>query len=146
MAAEGGLADARLQGPTSDVSEALTQIELIVRRIAGGGRVGPSTSPYHDLGISGDDALEMLEEIASRLNVSFEDFKLDRYFPQEVESFGEHLGRLLGRRPKRKRLTLQHLASVAERGSWFDPMPMSRLGSGVEMSVVPERRRSAQFA
>jgi hypothetical protein len=33
--------------------------------------------------------------------------------------------KLLGRAPKRERLTLRHLASVAERGVWFDPWQTS---------------------
>jgi hypothetical protein len=107
------------------VSEALTQIELIVQRIACVRRVDPDSSPYHDFGISGDDAFEMLEDIAERFNISFTGFQFDRYFCQEDEALGEHLMKLLGRAPKRERLTLRHLSYVAERGTWFNPEPTS---------------------
>jgi len=107
------------------VSDALAQIELIVQRIADVRSVSPNVCPYHDLGISGDDAFEMLEEIGKRFDVSFAGFQFDRYFPREVEALGEHFSRLLGRRPKRERLTIQHLAYVVERGAWFAPEPRS---------------------
>ena len=112
-------------GYNPDVSDALIQIELIVQRIACVRRVDPDTSPYHDFGISGDDASELLEEIAERFNVSFAGFQFDRYFCEEVDALGEHLLKLIGLAPKRERLTVQHLASVAERGAWFNPEPTS---------------------
>lgn len=99
------------------MTDALAQIELIVQRIADVRSVRPNISPYHDLGISGDDAFELLKEIGERFDVSFAGFQFDRYFPQEAEALGEHFSRLLGRRPKRERLTIQHLAYVAERGA-----------------------------
>jgi len=50
-----------------------------------GKRVTTETCLWHDLHISGDDAAELLEEIAKRYHVTFQDFPFRDYFPNETE-------------------------------------------------------------
>lgn len=81
------------------------------------------SSLWHDLGINGDDAVELLEEIAKRYNVTFQDFWFPDYFPNETE--GGLLARLFEwleiPAAKHRRFTVGHLLAVIERGHWFDP-------------------------
>ena len=103
------------------MSEPLAEVEAIVRQITGGADVQPTSRLFHDLGIGGDDAFEMLEQVAERFGVSFSGFQFSRYFPDESEALGAHWARVLHLPLRRESLTVQHLAAVAERGAWFDP-------------------------
>ena len=100
---------------------AVDKVSAIVRRISCARSVNAQTRVYHDLGIGGDDAWEMLGKIASGSALDFSGFVFSRYFPDETEVFGEHVAKAFGRRSKRQPLTVQHLASVVELGNWFDP-------------------------
>jgi len=41
-------------------------------------------SLFHDFGIDGDDALELIQEYSSRFNVSTDKFNLNEYFGKEL--------------------------------------------------------------
>jgi len=56
-----------------------------------------------------------------RFGTSFSDFSCNRFFPEETEAMGAHLAATLGFHGKWQAVTVQHLADVAVRGSWFDP-------------------------
>jgi hypothetical protein len=63
----------------------------------------------------------MLEQIASAYGVLFESLKFQHFFPIEEEALGAYWAKKLGFRPKYEPLTVQHLAAVVERGTWFEP-------------------------
>ena len=79
-----------------------------------------NTRVYQDLGISGDDASELLEKIHLQFGTSFDGFRFVDYFPNETEALWLHWFRWLGLNSK-KELTLLHLASVVESGRWSEP-------------------------
>ena len=107
------------------MSPQLAEVEAIVRRITRCREIAPTSRLFHDLGLSGDDAFEVLEEVGSKFGVTFSGFEFERYFPQEEEAFWAHLARVLGLRLRREPLTVGHLAGVAARGAWFEPPPTS---------------------
>ena len=53
---------------------AIDKICAIVRRVSGARSVNAETRVYHDLGIGGDDAWEMLEEMRSETTLDFTEF------------------------------------------------------------------------
>ena len=93
-----------------------------------------ASSLYHDLGITGDHAREIMIDVAKRYGTSFKGFKFPSYFPKENEPVWNKLARKVGAKRKLKRFTVRHLASVIERGSWFEP--------GAKHSVAPRPRTS----
>jgi hypothetical protein len=81
-----------------------------------------STSLYHDLQIAGDDASELLAQISRKFSVSFDGMHFAAYFPDEAEAMWRNWASKLGLRDRnRRRLTIEHLLAVIERGRWFDP-------------------------
>ena len=120
----------------------LAELIGIVRRITGVRRIVPTSRLFHDLGMAGDDASEVLEEVAAKFGVIFPGFDFDRYFPQENEAFGAHLARMFRLRLRREPLTLEHLARVADYGVWFDP-PIAAGASGADLSAVTRSGHSA---
>ena len=84
-------------------------------------KVLAQTELYHELGIAGDDAVELLEDVHERFGTSFSDLEFDDYFPVVSEATGGRLSRLLGIRSNKRPLTFGHLVRVVERGRWFDP-------------------------
>ncbi len=104
-----------------DVAEVIDVVRKFVGRR---GVIDGSTRIYHDLHIAGDDAGELLDEIAKRFGVSFEGLDFHRYFPNESDAFFYFLARrFLGYRDRRHApLTVGHLTVVAQRGAWFDPV------------------------
>lgn len=77
---------------------------------------------YHDLGIGGDDAGELLDEMQDKFGVLFDGFDFQKYFPNEHEIFWLHIAKLLGRTDKaHKPVSIGHLKQVVLRGKWFDP-------------------------
>jgi hypothetical protein len=83
--------------------------------------VVPDTALYHDLGITGDHAREIMFDIAKRYGTSFKGFKFVSYFPKESEPVWNKLARRIGVRRKLKRLTVRHLVAVIVYKSWFEP-------------------------
>jgi len=101
------------------------ELVAMIRQISGGRTpIGLSTAIYHDLQIAGDDAFDLIARIRDRYGVSFSAMDFQRYFPPEGEALFCYLASKFGYRDKRRpRLTVEHLLSVIERGSWFDPQP-----------------------
>lgn len=109
---------------THDMHERVVEhLVAIVRGITRSkSAISESALIYDDLLIAGDDAWELLTKVTAEFGTSFDGFEFAEYFPAETEAFWEHLGKMfrLSRRP-RKRLSVQHLVQVIERGSWFEP-------------------------
>jgi Protein of unknown function (DUF1493) len=97
-------------------------VALLIQRILVSSKpISMSAAIFHDLGIAGDDADELLKDVASRFGTSFAGLDFHAYFPDETEAFVWHWASKLGFRPKHKVLTVAHLVAVVERGSWFEP-------------------------
>lgn len=45
-----------------------------------------SDSIFHDLGVDGDDAIDLIRDYSERFNVSLDDFKINDYFGSEGSS------------------------------------------------------------
>jgi Protein of unknown function (DUF1493) len=104
----------------------VTEAELIalIRRVSGERRkpITRGTAIYHDLQIAGDDADDLLQEIAKCYSVSFKEVDLNLYFPNETAAGWHWLRSKLGWRDNsRPPLTVEHLLAVIERGEWFPP-------------------------
>jgi hypothetical protein len=93
---------------------------LIQRILASIEPISMSAAIFHDLGIAGDDAHELLKDVTARFGTSFAGLDFHSYFP-EFEAFVWHWASRLGFRPKHKVLTVAHLVAAIERGSWFEP-------------------------
>ena len=98
-------------------------IPMVQRIMCSRDPVPLSTALYQDLGIGGDDAFELLEEIAARFGTSFKGLDWPVYFPNESEAMWRHWAKKLGFRQNFKRITVGHLVAVVERGEWFEPSP-----------------------
>ena len=90
-----------------------------------GGRVkngSLSSRLYHDFSLSGDDAWEFLEAFASKYNVEMKKFNFETFFVTEGDAMWLWMIEIFGWRDKKVvPVTVSHLVSVAEKGSWFDP-------------------------
>ena len=85
--------------------------------------VTASTRLLHDLGIDGDDAIEILTDFGKRFGVDFSSFSFERYFGSELGAGIRWLVRKVHgadaiRFPP---ITLQDLLDAANRGSWLEP-------------------------
>ena len=64
----------------------------------------------------------MLAEISKKFGVSFKGMNFTAYFADEAEAMWRYWASKLGLRDgNRRRLTVEHLLAVIERGEWFDP-------------------------
>ena len=95
------------------MSEALDHVSTLVLQISGARHVEASVRVHHDLGIAGDDATRLLQEMTSKFSVSFEGFEFARFFPSETEAFDAQIADLIGLGGQRQPLTVQHLAHRA---------------------------------
>jgi hypothetical protein len=93
----------------------------IVAKIAAARSVTRNQRLYHDLGLAGDDAVELLDEVHARFGTGFTDFRFYDYFPDEGEVVWDRLERLLRIAVRRKPFTVAHLTAVVRRGVWFEP-------------------------
>lgn len=118
------------------------ELEGIVRRYCGfwrGRSISNQTRIYFDLGIYGDDAWELLEEIHNRFGTRFEGFDGPTYFPEEMGTAGKWIAWLFGKPEPWKPVTFGHLFKVVEAGRWFDP-PDDAMGSGLRPWWAKRRR------
>jgi hypothetical protein len=92
-----------------------------LRKYAGSVEINEETKVYHDLKISGDDALELLGDLRDEFGTDFSKLNFSEYFPEESEAFPEHLARLLGSGAARKPLSVGHLLQVVRVGQWQEP-------------------------
>lgn len=90
------------------------------------GGIRPESRILHDLGISGDDAVELLTAFAREFNVNLSEFPFDQYFPDEASfsfrSLWTWLLKLAGRRVSEmdawRPITVADLERAAELGRW----------------------------
>ena len=75
----------------------------------------------HDLGIAGDDALELLETIHDRFGTSFAEMPFVDFLPYETDALWCHWVMRLGFKSDKRELTIDHLAKVIDRCVWFEP-------------------------
>ena len=89
-------------------------------------KIRPESRIYHDLGINGDDADELLRAFAREFNVDLTEFPFDKFFSDEASvSLGPlwtWLLKLAGRQASdtgdRCQITLADLELAAELGRW----------------------------
>jgi len=81
------------------------------------------TRLVHDLGIAGDDAVELMEAYVERFSVDCQGLIFENYFPCEgFDLIGIVIS--LFRRPKRlKPITVSMLIESARAGRWLDRNP-----------------------
>jgi len=82
-------------------------------------KLKPELSLYHDLGVDGEDALELLEAFSKVFNVDVTGFPLPDYFGNEgsMSPIGFLKGLITSRtKDCKKRLTIEDLIESAERG------------------------------
>jgi Protein of unknown function (DUF1493) len=84
-------------------------------------RIHDSIRIYHDLLISGDDAVELLERVHNAFGTRFDGFTFETYFPDETESISTRIAKFFGINDGKREFTFKHLLSVVDRGAWFDP-------------------------
>jgi hypothetical protein len=96
-------------------------IALVHRKMANPKPVPVTAAIWHDLYIGGDDAYELLDEVAKRFGTSFVGFDFPAYFPNETEALSAFWRARFGFPRKFKRLTIDHLIAVIRRGEWFEP-------------------------
>ena len=97
-----------------------------------------SSRLYHDLGIYGDDACEMLEEVREKFGVDFTGFDFSRYFPNETDGSILPLFKMFGYKGRRfTGFPVGHLRAVAASGRWFEPELQSSATPADAMSAKP---------
>lgn len=101
-----------------DLPERLTSR---LRKFVGNANISGQTRIYHDLGIGGDDAWELLDDVREEFGVDFSNFNFSKYFPDESEALPEKIARAFKLGPKRPPLTVDHLLKAIEVGRWEEP-------------------------
>ncbi len=102
--------------------QVMEKLQAILERIvASSVNISEALEIYRDLGIAGDDAWDMIDEIQKQFGTRFEGLEFDKHFPGEQEALFLHIGKLFGLRKKiGKSLTFGHLVDVIEKGVWFE--------------------------
>jgi hypothetical protein len=85
-------------------------------------RVSPHQRLYQDLGLSGDDMMEIFAALSERFGTRFAALQFEEYFPDESEGLTDRIEGWVGLARNRKVLTIRHLSAVAQRGEWFEPL------------------------
>jgi acyl carrier protein len=78
-------------------------------------RIRPETFINKDLGVDGDDAVDLLREIQKRFQIDLNDFQVDRYFGPESWDLAGLLRKIF----RGEKLRLEPL-SVRELGEYVD--------------------------
>lgn len=76
---------------------------------------------YHDLGITGDDAYELLENIQKRFGTNFRKLDFHKYFSADPDFITGLIERWFPSVITEKPVTIRHLVDVVRAGHWFDP-------------------------
>jgi hypothetical protein len=97
------------------------QLRHLIEEVSGSTGVLPETRLFHDLHLGGDDVMEILERIAATYATSFAELSFTDFFHEEHEALLGALWTSLGFRTSKKPVTVQHLADVVRRATWFDP-------------------------
>ena len=79
------------------------------------------TEVNNDLGLIGDDADAMLLAFMEKFNVNLENINFTNYFVPELVFKYWYYKWFKPDKLKRRPLTVEHMAEVAERGHWFEP-------------------------
>ncbi len=97
--------------------------ELILQNSGWGRPIFDGTELWHDVGVGGDDAMELLEYVHGKYGTRFDSLEFGDYFPNE--SMGllwlAWKKRLGFSDTKHKSFTFGHLLAVVHKGQWFDP-------------------------
>lgn len=115
------ITDQQMTNPSDHELELLAMI----KRVADSRKpVSRHAAIFHDLQIHGDAAIELLDGLTRRWNVSFEGFDFPAYFPKETEygALSFCAAKLGFRDKKRRQLSVAHLLEVIHRGAWFEPV------------------------
>lgn len=107
-------------------AETWQRLDALLRKITGIRRpILDSTRLFHDLSLSGEDAVEFLNYVHQTFGTRFEGFEFDVYFPDELDGFLMHIAKhLFGYKARRyKDFRFGHLVQVVEAGAWFEPAP-----------------------
>lgn len=91
-------------------------IDLIIKQ-SGLSDIALDQDLERDLGISGDDALELMLAIEQEFDVDFNQFKFSDYFYDEMQQM-QRFFHWLTRRYKRKVITAEDLIAAIEQGKW----------------------------
>lgn len=84
--------------------------------------ITPDSQVYHDLGLRGTDAYELLQFVESKFSVDFAGFRFKRYFHGEYFGVKDIIRYMFGIYDESKaRLTVGHLVDVAMAGEWHEP-------------------------
>ena len=92
------------------ISDAIAKLMSVRREV-----ITPATRINKDLGITGDDAVELLQGISKLFGVTFEDFDYTKYFDSENLNLAGAIRDLI----KGKKLTLDSL-SVSDLAAYVD--------------------------
>lgn len=111
----------------------MTVAEEVVALVAKkSGRPESSITPektFYQLGIDGDDAVELIDELGRRFQVPVEKVDLNRYIGPEGGGLFNHILFAVSRKNKsdeeRKELRISDLIKTAEDHRWFD-MPVEQ--------------------
>lgn len=103
----------------ADLLEAAVLEEI--RKITGRKELQLFQRIYHDLGLTGDDACELLDNIHARFGTTFHKLDFHQYFTDEPDLLTSLLEQLFKSLIKEKPVTIQHLVEVVRAGQWFDP-------------------------
>lgn len=104
-----------------------TEQEVIALVAKKTGRPESSITPektFYQLGIDGDDAVELIDTLCKRYNVPAEKIDLNKYIGPEGGGLFNHILFALSRKNKppeeRKELRISDLIKTAEDHRWFD--------------------------
>ena len=103
------------------MDQVLEHVRRLVEKASASRDVKPETRLLHDLHLDGDDVLELLEGLVRTYGTSFSSMSFTDFFHEEPEALGAHIAFSLRFRSGRKPVTVQHLAEVVKRGTWFEP-------------------------
>ena len=79
--------------------------------------ISEETRVEKDLGMTGDDAIEFINEFSQNFKVDISEFDFPKYFGSEGIDLGEMFSRLLGKkRSNRAELTLLDLERAIDKG------------------------------
>ncbi len=79
-------------------------------------KISKETEVEKDLGVTGDDAIDFIEDYSSIFNVDVSNFDFNKYFHSEGIDFKWFLGRSNKDPYKREKLTLEDLANAIDKG------------------------------
>lgn len=89
---------------------------VIEKNLIDADEISEETEIENDLGITGDDAVEFLEEFSQKFKVDTSGFDFESYFMTEGINLSSIFKLFSSKKKKRKRLTLKDLQQAVERG------------------------------